>query len=207
MFSLRCPVGGRVSSFSNSYSRLNILSLFLLSLVLGVHQAACVSSLSLLMTVLHQAPRRDSAIFRLVLKATRELRLLPFAANSPYPQFNLTFLFLLTINKFHYNITLPRLPKISLPPLDLLCQFMTFPWVFFASHTPKIQASLMQVSDSFGMKMILWFRVNAKSVSESFGIQSVWMRDGIIRTECVVARNHSDWTGNSAVSFRITLRS
>ena len=52
----------------------------------------------------------------------------------------------------------------------------------------------------------MWFRVNAKSVSESFGIQSVWMRDGIIRTECVVARNHSDWTGNGAVSFRMTLR-
>ena len=127
MFPLRCPVGGPVSSFSNSYFRLNILSLVLLSLALGVHQAAYVSSLPLLMTVLHQAPRQDSAIFRLALKATRELRLLPFAANSTYRQFNLTFLFLLTIHKFHYDITLPRLPTILLPSLGLLCQFKTFP--------------------------------------------------------------------------------
>ena len=39
----------------------------------------------------------------------------------------------------------------------------------------------------------VWFRVNAKSVSESFGIQSVWMRDGIIRTEQGIARYHSEW--------------
>ena len=39
----------------------------------------------------------------------------------------------------------------------------------------------------------VWFRVNAKSISESFGIQSVWMRDGIIRTERGMARYHSEW--------------
>ena len=34
-------------------------------------------------------------------------------------------------------------------------------------------------------------RVNAKSVSESFGTQSVWVRNGIIRTEPVMAWNHT----------------
>ena len=77
-------------------------SLFFLSLspALGVHQAAYVSSLPLLMTVLHQVPRHDSAIFWLALKATRELWLFPFAANSPYRQSNLTFLFSLQSTNF-----------------------------------------------------------------------------------------------------------
>ena len=51
----------------------------------------------------------------------------------------------------------------------------------------------------------VWFCVNAKSVSESFGIQSVWMRGGIIRTERVVERrNESEIYGfkRNRFSFR-----
>ena len=103
----------------------------------GYHQRTDITVFS---AIIHQAPRHDSAIFRLALKASRELWLLPFASHSPYRQLNLTFLFLLTIHKFHQNITLPRLPTISLPSLGLLYQFITFPWVFIASHTPKFQA-------------------------------------------------------------------
>ena len=86
-FPIRCPVGDPVPSFSSYYSRLNILTIPTLFLPGSTRQRAC-----LLMTdVLHQAPRQDSAIFRLALKATRKLWLLPFAANSPYRQSNLTF--------------------------------------------------------------------------------------------------------------------
>ena len=101
------------------------LSFFSVSLWGSTRRRAC----------LHQAPRQDSAIFRLALKSTRELQLLPFAANSPYRQFNLTFLFLLTIHKFHQNTTLSRLPTISLAPFGLY-QFMTFSMSFIRfSHS------------------------------------------------------------------------
>ena len=101
---------------SNSLSSLS-LSLSL-SAALEVHQAAYVSSLPLLMTVLHRAPPLDSAIFWLALKATlfsvvvavERLSLFPFSANSPYHQSNLTFLFSLQSTNF---IKISQLYRIS----------------------------------------------------------------------------------------------
>ena len=81
---------------------------------------------------------------------------------------------------------------------------------FHKGH-PHLYPSAIHPDATFGLirneNDSVWFRVNAKSVSKSFGIQSVWMGDGIIRTERVVARNHSDWTGNGTVSFGMTFSS
>ena len=37
-------------------------------------------------------------------------------------------------------------------------------------------------------------------------MQSIWVRYGIIRTWRAMPRNHSDWTGNGTVSFRVNFR-
>ena len=102
-----------------------------------------------------------------------------------------------SLSSFHHNTHM-------FEPFSILyntIQYCIFFYFTFSLYIPDASFGLIRNENGF-----VWFRVNANSVSESFEIQSVWMRNGIIRTERVVARNHSDWTGNGAVSFGITLR-